>query len=298
MRRLPPLNALRAFEATARLSSVTAAAAELGVSHSAISQQVKLLEDYFGQKLFTRPGRRVEPTPAAVAFLEDIRSSFDRIAVASEQLTRRGGRRILTISATPSVAVRWLIPKTAEFQLAYPAVEIRVTTSSSDGISHLDGPYDFIIRRDVMTRRGHTCRRLIDDESTPVMHPQLMQKRQIKQPADLLKLPLLHMRSRPDYWKMWFDQQGVTTLDTIDGPFFDHFFLSLQAAINGLGAAMAPHALVGEDLAEGRLVAPFPELTLKGPGFHILYRDSMATDRGGRRLLAWLEAETGASLVS
>src|SRR5262245_35218168 len=95
MRRLPPLNALRAFEATARLSSVTAAAKELNVSHSAISQQVRLLEDYFGQRLFTRPGRRVEPTPAALAFLEDVRAALDGLAVAAEHLTRRGGRRIL-----------------------------------------------------------------------------------------------------------------------------------------------------------------------------------------------------------
>ena len=113
MRRLPPLNAVKAFEAAARLSSVTAAAEELRVSHSAVSQQIKQLEDWFGQKLFSRPGRRIEPTAAALSYLEDVRAALDRIALASEQLANRGSRRVLTINCTPSFALRWLIPRTA-----------------------------------------------------------------------------------------------------------------------------------------------------------------------------------------
>ena len=288
MRRLPPLNALRAFEAAARLSSVTAAAEELGVSHSAISQQVALLEDYFGQKLFARPGRRVEPTPAALALLEDVRIALDRLAIASEQLTRRGAQAILSISATASFAQRWLIPRIVAFQKAHPNIELRVATSLSDAISHLDAPFDFIIRREPMERSGHSCRRLAEDRMTPLLAPALALEHGLSEPADLLRLKLLHMRSRPDAWKRWFSAHDVALQDTLDGPYFDHFFLSLEAAVHGLGVALAPLALVENDISAGRLVAPLADRTLDGPGFHILYRTELEHDRNGQKVLAWL----------
>ena len=146
MRRLPPLNALRAFEAAARLSSVTAAAEELGVSHSAVSQQLKLLEEHFGQKMFDRKGRRIEPTQAAQALLNDVKAAFDLIAVGSEQFAARSSEITLTINATPSFALRWLIPKTSEFQLKNPGFKILVHTSEKDSIAYVDQPFDIIIR--------------------------------------------------------------------------------------------------------------------------------------------------------
>lgn len=297
MRRLPPLNALKAFEATARLSSVTAAADELNVSHSAVSQHIKQIEDYFGQKLFTRPGRRVEPNAAALRYLEDVKAAFDRLAIASEQLARRGDTHIVTVSATPSVAMRWFIPKTAAFQHAHPNIELRVTTSTSDEISHLDKPFDIVIRRDEMTRPGHFCRKLLDDISTPVASPAYLEKHPVAKPADLFERSLLHLRSRPHAWQAWFAQRGEDLPDTIAGPYFDHFFLSLQAAINGLGVAMAPHALAADDLESGHLVAPFPDLTIEGAGFHILCRNDIVAERAPRTFLRWLEKETGASLI-
>jgi LysR family glycine cleavage system transcriptional activator len=262
------------------------------VSHSAVSQQVKQIEEYFGQRLFTRPGRRVEPTPAALNFLEDIRAAFDRIAVASEQLSHHGSHRILTVSATPSFAMRWLIPKTAVFQLENPTIELRVTTSASDGIAHLDKPFDLIIRRDVMERSGHVCRRLLDDISTPLASPGFLERRPTAEPVELLAGPLLHLRSRPKAWQSWFAQNGVDLPRTLGGHYFDHFFLSLQAAINGLGVAIGPYALVEEDLAAQRLIAVFPERTLSGPGFHILFRPDLVEERAGRTFMRWLEGET------
>lgn len=292
MRRLPPLNSLRAFEAAARLSSVTAAAEELGVSHSAVSQQVKQLEDYFGQRLFNRPGRRVEPTPAAIALLEDVKAAFDRIAVASEQLTRRGVRRIVTVNATDSFAMHWLIPRIAAFQQEYPHFEIRVATAMSDGIAQLDGPYDLIIRSGVMARPGYVCRALMDESATPLLHPRLAAARTFKQPEDLKLAPLLHTRSHADAWRRWFLEHGAPTVETLDGPFFDSMSLAIKAALNGLGAIMAPDAFVAEELAEGRLVAPFPERTLRGAGFHVLFREDAAQERGTRELLRWLDSQT------
>jgi LysR family glycine cleavage system transcriptional activator len=296
MRRLPPLRALRAFEAAARLASVTAAADELSVSHSAISQQIKQLEEYFGQSLFKRSGRGIEATPEASVYLQDVRASFDRIAIASDQLAQRsrGRQQTLNVNTTPSFAMRWLIPQSSAFQLDHPSINLKITTSTSDGIDHLDEPMDFIIRRDVMSRRDHVCHRFLDDVSTVVVSPSLLEKQRLLDPRDLMKVSLLHLKSRPDAWTRWFQECKLARPDTVAGPFFDHFFLSLQAAINGHGAALGPYAFIQDDLESGRLVTPFPNRTIVGPGFHVLYRAASARERHGRAFLDWLTSQNPA----
>lgn len=209
MRRLLPLNALRAFEAAARLSSVAAAANELCVSHSAVSQQIRQLEEYFGQRMFTRPGRRVAPTPAALAYLEDVRAALDRIAVSSDRFREGRLHRFISVNSTPSFALKWLIPRTAEFQIDNPAIQLRISASISDGIDQLDAPYDFIFRRDAMVREDYLCERLLDDVSTPVISPSPAERMSIKEPADLLNCTLLHARLRPQAWKQWFRVNGL-----------------------------------------------------------------------------------------
>lgn len=291
MRRMPSLKALRAFEAAARHSSVSAAGRELNVSHSAISQQISILEGYFGRPLFLRRGKRIAPTAEAAAFLEDIRLGFDRIAMASEQFARSGGARVVTINTTPSFAMRWLIPRLPGFQSAHPEIEVRVSTSSTDQIAGLGEPYDIIIRRDAMNRADHRCDRFLDDVATVVVARNLVEKGALKVPKDLLGLPLLQMRSRPEAWPRWFELNGVSCPDPLAGPLFEHFFLSVQAAINGLGAAVVPYALVESDLAAGILAAPFSSRDLVGPGFHILYRTDFLTNRVGRTIVDWLLAE-------
>lgn len=294
MRRLPPLNSLKAFEATARLSSVTAAAHELRVSHSAVSQQLRQLENYLGCKLFSRPGRRVEPTAIALAYLDDVRAALDRIAVASERLTDRHSRRELSLNATPSFAMRWLIPETAEFQIANPTLQLRISTSLSDSIDQLPEPFDVVFRRDRMEREGYVCRRLLDDCSTPVLSPGLAAS--VEQPRDLLKHSLLHARLRRDSWRQWLRAANVEMPETIGGAFFDNIFLSLEAATRGVGVAITPLIFVREDIEAGRLCAPFPEIQLKGPGFHVMYRSELPLERGGRQFLRWLSAHTGVPL--
>ena len=295
MRRLPPLNALRAFEAAARHSSVTAAAEELHVSHSAVSQQVMLLEQHFGQKLFERKGRRITPTPAAQAFLNDLRSAFDLIAVGSQQLAARSQGVRLSVNTTPSFALRWLIPKTSDFQLANPAIHVTVETSEKDGIDHLDQPYDVIIRRFPMERRGYGCFPLVDDISTVLASPAFLEQHPIKTVEDLRPLPLLHMKSRPEAWRRWFAQHGNRDSDVIAGPSLDHFCLTLQSAISGLGVALGPLCMVEEDLAANRLVAPLPDKTLRGPGFHMLVRENKTLARHREALAAALLGAAGRS---
>jgi LysR family glycine cleavage system transcriptional activator len=271
MRKLPPLRALRAFEAAARHENVTRAAAELRVTHGAVSQQVRSLEDYFGQQLFSRVGRRIEPTDAAKVLLGEVSAAFDRIAIAAQQLEKRKGRNVITVNATPSFAMRWLIPRSSDFQIQNSNVSVVVETSTSDGIDHLTKSYDFIFRRAPMERVDHICRHLLEDASTPLMAPRLAEVAPCASAEDIRRGVLLHLKSRPNAWQRWFELCGLSTDEAPAGPYYEHFFLSLQAAINGLGIAIGPLCFVEEDLAMGRLMAPMKEVVLRGPGFHVLH---------------------------
>lgn len=293
MRKLPPLNALRAFEAAARHASVTQAATELGVSHSAISQQIKSLEEYFGQPLFLRQGRRVELTDGARALLEDVRAAFDRISIASDQFNSRNRAAVITINATPSFAMRWLIPRSSRFQIENPAVSVVVETSSSDDMEHLTKNYDFIFRRVPMDRLDHKCQKVVEDSSTALLAPALAQLYQ--SPRQLRQGVLLHLKSRPEAWRSWFDICGMELEEVPAGPYYEHFFLSLQAAINGLGIAVGPLCFVDDDLSNRRLVAPFSSYVLNGPGFHALYPVAAMRNRYHRAFLEALLDEGKAS---
>lgn len=298
MRRLPPLNALKTFEAVARLSSITRAGEELCVSHSSVSQQVKVLENYFGQKLFLRRGRSIEPTNAALAYLEEVRTCLDRIAISSEALTRYGKQQTISLNATPSFAMRWLIPKTASFQMMYPSIKLEISTSASDHIDDLRESYDFVFRRDWMDQRGLECHRILDDFQTPVMSPTLHEANQIEAPKDLANLTILHMRSRPDAWAHWFSMHGLEEeLPSTDGPIYDHFFLSLQAAIAGHGIAIGSRVLIEEDIENGRLMTPYPLSNIEGPGFHVLFRPELHNDQAGRKFIKWLEQASETELT-
>lgn len=297
-RRLPPLRALRVFEAVARHESVTTAADELCVSHSAVSQQIRVLEEYFGQTLFRRSGRGIEPTLEAAAYMQEVRFCLDRLAVASEEMLQRTAGRCLKVNATPSFAMRWLIPFAAQFRADYPDVLLNISTSVTDDIDHLGEPYDFLIRRDIMKRADHECRRVVDDVSTVLVSPGFLHQHRIAYPMDLLGAPLLHLKSRPNAWKHWLADNGVISGEAVAGTFFDHFFLSLQAAINGLGAAIGPYALVQDDLAHGRLVTPFPDRTLVGPGFHVLYRTAALEHPAGRQFLDALLRQSVAGVAA
>lgn len=295
MRQLPPLNALRSFEAAARLASVTAAAEEMRVSHSAVSQQIKLLEEFFGQELFIRKGRSIAPTPNAVALLSDISAAFDLISIGAQRLMAQASEATISVNTTPSLALRWLIPKTSAFQIANPTINVLVQTAEADSIEHLNQPYDLIVRRFPMEKRGYRCFPLIADISTPLASPAYLEDHQIRSPEDLLPLTLLHMKSRPEAWRRWFAKHTDLDSDVIRGPFLDHFFLTLQSAISGLGVALGPLCIVEEDLEAGRLIAPLPDLTINGPGFHVLVREDQVVNHHLRKLLRALYEAAGRS---
>lgn len=286
--RLPPLKALRAFEAAVRTGSLTAAAAELSITHSAVSQQIKTLETHFGQPLLVRGARGVEPTAPARAFYDETRASLERIALAADQLTQAGAARILRINATPSLAVNWLIPRLSSFQIANPRIEVRVATSVTS-VSKLRDPFDVVMRRAPMSKSGFACTRFLPDVLGAVAAPDYLKKHAVKQPADCLKHTLLHLTSRPNAWPRWLETAGVRTPRKPDGPVFEHFFLSIQAASANLGIAIGSLALIEEDIAAGRLTHLFPQVRIEETGFHMLHRAPARRDAALDLFVAWVK---------
>lgn len=291
MRRLPPLKALHAFEAAARHESVTKAAEELNVSHSAISQQIKALEHYFNQKLFRKKGNGLELTPKARTYLQDIRQSFDLMAVASENLSRSDVLRRVRVNATPTFATLWLIPRVADFQRAYPQIEIRIETSITDKLYDEIENNDLVIRRFPMKQSGMTCVRILNDDTVAIAAPELLQGKEVDDPAALLDFNMLHMRSRISAWPNWFRKAGIEASETLKGQVFDHFLLSIAAAKSGAGICLVPRAFVEDDLREGRLVQLCPEIVVVGSGFFALYDKQNRSARNIERLIDWISRQ-------
>jgi len=292
LRTLPPLNALRAFEAAARLGSFKAAATELHVSQGAISQHVRQLEDWFGQPLFERHNRRVVLTPAATAYLAEIGPAFDRIASATTRYGRgaRHTRTVLRVSSVATFALRWLVPRLERFRRLHPEADVRLDTSN-EPVDVLRESYDVIIRGGPDTFYGYAMRPFLSEQRLPVCSPALLAGAPLAAPADLRHHTLLHASTLPRVWDDWLALAGVPALAPAAALTLDHFYLTLQAALDGLGVAMGPTALVADDLASGRLVAPFPALRLPSRSYCSYVPQDKAGDAIVQAFTGWLEAE-------
>lgn len=261
-RRLPPLNALRAFEAAARHLSFTKAAEELFVTQAAVSHQVKALEEHLGLQLFRRYNRRLMLTDAGQGYLPSLRDAFDSIALATEQLSRVGSSGSLTVSVLNSFAAKWLLPNLVAFREAHP--EIDVLVSASDHIVDFTRDnVDMAIRYGAGNYPGLEVNFLMGDVVFPVCSPALLETGPpLRVPQDLQNHTLLHDTTSGSVdgtlsWAGWLKAAGVTGLDPRKGPGFTHSNLVLQAAIDGQGVALGRSALAGSDLEAGRLVRPF-----------------------------------------
>jgi LysR family glycine cleavage system transcriptional activator len=264
-RRLPPLNAVRAFEAAARHASFKDAAAELGVTHGAISRQVHLLEQWLGgPPLFQRLNRGVALTPAGGALLAEFGPALDRIAaVALQHEARRGGpvATLLRVNALATFSLRWLLPRLTLFRDRHPDIEVQLTTAN-DPVDALPEPYDVIIRGGPDTFHGFASRPVLNERRLPVCSPALARRRTLAAVTDLEQHTLLHVTTMPRLWHDWLTEAGHPGLQPAATLTLDHFYLAIQAAIDGLGVAMGPTALVADDLTAGRLVTPFPAISL------------------------------------
>ena len=265
MRTLPPLNALRAFEAAARHLSFTRAADELRVTHGAVSRAVSGLEAWLGCPLFRRFNRRIELTDEGGRYLGDIGAALDRIAAASDRVMSAGTRRVLRVNSIATFTIRWLIPRLSTFQQRHPTIEVRLTTSSEPP-QHLGASADLVIRGGPDTIMGFACGLFLREARLPVLAPTLRAKLPLDRPADLARHTLLHTDSLPELWHDWLRLAGVAGLAPAQELTLEHFYLTIQAAVDGLGVAMGPTTLVADEIEAGRLVAPFPELSLPARG--------------------------------
>ena len=298
-RKLPPLNALRVFEAAARHLSFTRAAEELNLTPSAISHQMKSLEDLLGLKLFERRQRKVVLTSAGGRYYPALRQAFDQMNEATEDLKAEDSSGSLTVNVLPTFAMRWLVPQLSTFQKRHPEIEVRMTTNV-EAIDFNRVEADAAIRYGVGGWPGLTAKLLLREEIVPVCSPSLLEGRpRLKTPADLVHFPLLHDVNRPDTWRQWLTAVGEDTVDPDRGLKLDTTNLAVQGAIQGLGIVPVNPSLVRPELESGTLIEPLDfHLTVKG-GYYLVYpvgRESRPRLKAFETWLTEITAEAEESL--
>lgn len=290
-RRLPPLNALRAFEATARLSTLAAAAAELNVTPSAISHQIKALEDVLGVRLFRRANRRLELTKDGRTLLPGLSDGFRRLALAVAELEANRHAGVLTVSMLSTMAMRWFMPRLPRFQAEHPEVEVRIsTTTRAVDLERED--IDMALRHGQGRWPGLKADFLFRLETIPVCSPELPRSHApLDTPRDLSRHVLLHADTRPDDWRDWLAAAGTADLRPSRELTFDTTDFALAAAIRGIGVAIADRHIVRDDIESGRLIAPFDLSVRHDSGYYLVYPEDRAGQPKGAAFRNWLLGE-------
>ncbi len=297
--RLVHLNALRAFEAAARHLSFVAAAEELNVTPSAISQQVKALEDYLGAPLFVRGKTGVALTAAAADAYPDIRDGLAQLARGFARLRGDDSARIIVLTVMPSLAAKWLLPRIERFQVAHPDIELRLDTTgrlvdfASEGV-------DVGIRYGLGGYPGLLCERWLEESLIPVCSPALLPPGRAMTLADLATRPLIHDSTidfDPTYpdWRAWFRARGLAEPDRSRGLHLNSSLLAIQAAIDGQGVLLARSVLVETDLRAGRLVRPFAEAAPTRCAYYVVMPPAAAERAAVRAVRDWLFAEAASA---
>jgi LysR family glycine cleavage system transcriptional activator len=290
--RLPSLNGLRAFEAAARHLSFTRAASELNVTQTAISHQIRRLEDELGIRLFVRQNRSLALTPQARDYLPLVRAAFDDLRLATERLLRKDGGKVLTVSTLASLAAKWLLPRLNSFQDAHPDVDVRITTSTGL-VDFKTDDVDAAIRYGRGHWPGVRAEWLMADELFPVCSPTLLQgNKPLRCPQDLAQHTLLHTSGGyDDDWRLWLTAAGLpAAISKHGGLSFDLIFMTVQAAIDGLGVALGRTSYVQDDIAKGRLVVPFTIALPADTGFYLVSPEGRTDPAKMRAFRQWLKA--------
>jgi LysR family glycine cleavage system transcriptional activator len=309
-RSLPNLNALRAFEAAARHLSFSLAARELLVTQGAISRQVKALETALGVALFERRGRAVELTPQGKEYLAVTHDAFELIEQASRRIADSARRAILTANVLPTFAMRWLIPRLAGFSESNPDIEVHLITSIAPVNFNRDD-VDVAIRvgsppsAAAQTDRARIDLKMVEDWKNvradllmpdilvPVCSPALVKDAPVTAAQDLFALKLLHNATREHAWPDWFAAQQIAYTPGPADQSHGHFFMCLQAAIEGRGVALVPSALVHDDIAAGVLTVPFDRRVKSAGDYYLLCRTPHWNTERVRRFREWLLAQSG-----
>ena len=311
-RTLPNLNALRAFEAAARHLSFSRAAEELLVTQGAISRHIKGLEMGLGSMLFYRRGRAVELTDEGRDYLASTREAFDVIEQASLRISGSTRRTVLTANVLPTFAMRWLIPRLQSFTEKNPDIEVHMVTSI-EAINFDRGEIDLAIRVGAPPSSSHRrnparidlqmvtdwknvrADLLMPDVLVPVCNPIILAGRTIVSARELCDLGLLHNATRSHAWPDWFGAQNIVYKPSDKDQWHGHFFMCIQAAVEGRGVALLPSALVEDDVADGRLCIPFDHPVASAGDYYLLCRTQQWNNERIRRFREWLLVECAKS---
>jgi LysR family transcriptional regulator, glycine cleavage system transcriptional activator len=299
MRRLPALNMLRAFEATARHSSVTRAASELNVTQSAVSHQIKALEAWLGTPLVQREGRKIVLTKEGMDYFPSLSHALDLMAQATSRVEQKNRRNTLLVSVLSTFAIQWLIPKLNLFCAQWPQLDVQLNTTAN--LLDFD-PAQFDVSIRCMTDEqfafsaqqslwhGVHTGAFLPDALTPVCAPSLLQNGMpLNVPKDLQHHTILHSRSRPLAWADWFNLAGAAQLRPANEITFDHSHLANQAACQGLGLALGSPTLLTEMTANHLLHMPFPNQQIDVKNFYWIRSPRSIGNSSADAFCAWLE---------
>lgn len=291
--KLPPLNALRHFEAVARLGSFAAAASDLHVTHWAVGKQIRWLEDWFGVPLFERRARGVVLTDEGAALLNDVNGAFARLSgsvtrLRHESVTRRV-TGVVRVNALASFALCWLIPRLADFQARWPDIDVRLSTTSRR-LRYVGEAFDVGVRSGPEDAAGLISTTLMPDLRLPACSPSVLQSHPIRTVADLRHHTLLHSTSTRTAWSDWLREAGAPRLKGARQFDFDHVYLQLGAAAAGLGVTLASLPLIEREIATGRLVCPLPEPAWRGPDYTLVVNADRADDGAVVAFRRWIAA--------
>lgn len=292
---MPPLSALRAFEATARLGSVTSAADELSVTHGAISRQLKSLDEHFGVPLFTKAGRGLMLTPHGEQLQSGLSEAFTKLRDSCAALKRDVEEAPFTLACPGSLLARWLIPRLDRLHRELPALKLKVVVSETEqpGIQS-DASATLAFAEPPWPAEVEVFE-LMPEQICAVVSPQLMAHIDSTKPQTLFANKLLYTASRPQAWPQWASAQGLETVQLEqainEGQGFDHLYYLMEAAVAGLGVAIAPRLLVEDDLKSGRLIAPWG--AIETPARLCLWLPKQTSNRRSEPLAEWLKRELG-----
>jgi LysR family transcriptional regulator, glycine cleavage system transcriptional activator len=287
---LPPLNAVRAFDAAARHLSFRRAADELCVTAGAISRQVANLEAFLGIRLFVRRHRQVTLTRAGKIYLADVREGLSRISQATAALDTRLETNVLRLKLPPTFAMRWLMPRLVRFHAHHPEISVQITTSHAPADFENDD-IDAAVQYSQVLKKGLLGERLFNEVLIPVHNSETAGADGQCSPRELASRMLLHSFRRPDDWPRWFAAAGVPGLKIKQSLVFENSSMTYQGAMDGLGVAMAHVAFVGDELRSGRLVCPVGVRLEASVAYFLVYPQERARSTGLRAFHRWLAHE-------
>jgi LysR family glycine cleavage system transcriptional activator len=293
--KLPPLNALKAFESAARHVSFKRAAEELFVTQGAVSRHIQKLEADLGVKLFARRHRQVSLTKEGADYLVTVRDALSRISQASAGLRRRTDDRMLRVKLPITCAVRWLVPRLARFHGLHPEISVQITTSH-DPVDFSREDIDVAVHYGNSAEQGLASERLFKEILLPICSPKLLARGPpLGKPRDLANHVLLHSIRRPRDWRQWLERAGAGDVEGEHSLIFENSSLTYQGVTEGLGLAMAQHALVVDDLASGHVVAPFKLRVENDLAYILVFPKERAGLRKVAEFHAWVAREAAAT---